>query len=125
MTQGKLDFSVSEAKLHHSDYGDYATITVTTTCTNGRIYDPQYPHGIEGGNPTLILEDGTELNFSIAVTQAITTLNMKKGDIVESAWEFWLPTDAPYDLSEGEYTVRVDWFGETETFTNIKFTSAD
>ena len=124
ITAGKLDFTISNAQIASTAYGDYARITVTTTCTGGRIYDPTYPHGIEGGNPVLILEDGTELEFGINVTMAVTTLDMKKGDYVECTWEFWIPEDASYDLSEGEYTVRVEWLGKTEIIQGVRFAVA-
>ena len=122
---GKLDFSVSEAQLHTSEYGHYATIKVTTTCTSESIYDSSYPHGIEGGNPTLILPDGTELEFTCLVNTMVTTLDMKKGDYIEQTWEFWFPDDADYDLSEGKYAIRVEWLGESETIDGIRFTVAE
>ena len=119
---GKLDFTITEPRLHTSEYGDFATVTVTTTCTSGFIYDSSYPHGIEGGHPTLILPDGRELEFYCNVNHAVTRLDMQKGDYTERTWEFWFPDDADYDLSEGEYTVRVEWLGFEETIEGIRFT---
>ena len=119
---GKLDFSVSEPLLHTSEYGDYATVTVTSTCTGGFIYDSSYPHGIEGGKPTLILPDGRELEFYCNVDAMETTLDMKPGNYTRRTWEFWFPDDVDYDLSEGEYAIRVTWLGFEETIEGIRFT---
>ena len=63
ISQATLEFAVSDATIQDTPYsvGRQASVKVVTTCEGGILYDSHYPHGIEGGHPTLILPAGTAI----------------------------------------------------------------
>ena len=114
----KLEFEIKDARIEYSEAVGvhYATVTVVTTCVSGRLYDKEYPHNAEGGKPWLM--DGNIAREGHAEVNALVTeLDIRKGDTVEYTWTF----DIPSDFSEGEYTVRVEWFGSEQTFEGVTF----
>ena len=119
ISQATLEFAVSDATVQDTPYsvGRQASIKVVTTCTGGILYDSHYPHGIEGGHPTLILPDGTAIEGVCDTTAAVTKLFMRKGDTVEYWWSF----DVPEDFPAGMYTVTVAWFGSEQTVEGVEF----
>ena len=119
----KFEFELKDAELIYSESAGlyYAAITVTTTCVKGRFYDPLYPHNVEGGKPTLYLSDGTGIEGEADFTAAHTKVDLRKGDSVEYSWTF----DVPRDFKEGNYTVRVEWFGSEQTFEAVTFSKAE
>jgi hypothetical protein len=123
ISQATFEFAVSDATIQDTPYsvGREASVTVVTTCTGGILYDSHYPHGIEGGHPTLILPDGTAIEGGCQTTAAVTKLFMRKGDTVEYWWSF----DVPEDLPAGTYTVTVAWFGSEQTLEGVEFVMTD
>ena len=117
--QATLEFAVSDATIQDTPYsvGREASVKVVTTCMGGILYDSHYPHGIEGGTPTLILPDGTAIQGETDTTTAVTKLFMRKGDTVEYWWSF----DVPEDFSAGMYTVTVAWFGSEQAVEGVEF----
>ena len=94
----------------------YATVTVVTTCVSGRLYEKDYPHNADGGKPWLI--DGEIHREGHAEVNAMMTeLDIRKGDVIEYTWTF----DIPADFMEGDYAVRVEWFGSEQTFEAVRF----
>ncbi len=122
-TTAKFEFSVKDARIEYSEIVGvhYATVTVVTTCVKGRFYDSLYPHNVEGGRPTLYLSDGTGIEGEAEFTAAHTKVDLRKGDSVEYSWAF----DVPKDFKEGDYTVRVEWFGSEQTFEGVTFSKAE
>lgn len=121
--QATLTFAVSDATIQDTSYavGREASVKVVTTCTGGLLYDAHYPHGIEGGHPTLILPDGTAIEGGCQTTTARTKLSMRNGDTVEFWWSF----DVPEEFAVGTYTVTVEWFGSEQTVEGVEFTMAE
>ena len=119
INQATLTFAVSDATIQDTPYavGREASIKVVTTCASGILYDSHYPHGIEGGHPTLILPDGTAIEGGCQTTAAVTKLSMRKGYTVEYWWSF----DVPEDFPAGTYTVTVAWFGSEQTLEGVEF----
>ena len=119
INQATLTFTVSDATIQDTPYsvGRQASVKVVTTCEGGILYDSHYPHGIEGGHPTLILPDGTAIEGVCDTTAAVTKLFMRKCDTVEYWWSF----DVPEDLEAGAYTVTVAWFGSEQTVEGVEF----
>ena len=119
ISRATLEFAVSDATIQDTPYsvGREASVKVVTTCTGGLLYDSHYPHGIEGGHPTLILPDGTAIEGVCDTTAAVTKLFMRKGDTVEYWWSF----DVPEDFEAGAYTVTVAWFGSEQTVEGVEF----
>ena len=119
ISRATFEFAVSDATIQDTSYsvGRQASVTVVTTCTGGILYDSHYPHGIEGGHPTMILPDGTAIEGVCDTTAAVTKLFMRKGDTVEYWWSF----DVPEDFPAGTYTVTVAWFGSEQTVEGVEF----
>ena len=119
ISQATLEFAVSDATIQDTPYsvGRQASVKVVTTCEGGILYDSHYPHGIEGGTPTLVLPDGTVIQGVTETTADMNTLFMRKGDTVEYWWSF----DVPEDLEAGAYTVTVAWFGSEQTVEGVEF----
>ena len=119
ISQATLEFAVSDATIQDTPYsvGRQASVKVVTTCTGGLLYDSHYPHGIEGGTPTLVLPDGTAIQGVTETTADMNTLFMRKGDTVEYWWSF----DVPEDFEAGAYTVTVAWFGSEQTVEGVEF----
>ena len=119
ISQATLEFAVSDATIQDTPYsvGRQASVKVVTACLGGILYDSHYPHGIEGGTPTLVLPDGTVIQGEADTTTAVTKLFMKKGDTVEYWWSF----DVPEDFPAGTYTVTVAWFGSEQTLEGVEF----
>lgn len=114
----KFAFELKDAKIEYSEAVGvhYATVTVVTTCVKGRLYDKEYPHNVEGGKPWLI--DGEIHREGHAQVNAMMTeLDIRKGDVIEYTWTF----DIPADFMEGDYAVRVEWFGSEQTFEAVRF----
>lgn len=123
ISRATFEFDVSDATIQDTPYamGRYASVQVVTTCTGGVLYDSDYPHGIEGGHPTLILPDGTAIEGGTEVTHAMTVLSMGKGDTVNYWWSF----DVPEDFKAGTYTVTVEWYGSEQTIEGVEFTMTE
>lgn len=119
ISQATLEFAVSDATIQDTPYsvGRQASVKVVTTCEGGILYDSHYPHGIEGGTPTLVLPDGTAIQGVTETTADMNTLFMRKGDTVEYWWSF----DVPEDFEAGAYTVTVAWFGSEQTVEGVEF----
>ena len=119
ISQATLEFAVSDATIQDTPYsvGRQASVKVVTTCEGGILYDSHYPHGIEGGHPTLILPDGTAIEGVCDTTAAVTKLFMRKGDTVEYWWSF----DVPEDVPAGMYTVTVAWFSSEQAVEGVEF----
>ena len=119
ISQATLEFAVSDATIQDTPYsvGRQASVKVVTTCEGGILYDSHYPHGIEGGTPTLVLPDGTAIQGVTETTADMNTLFMRKGDTVEYWWSF----DVPEDFPAGKYTVTVAWFGSEQTLEGVEF----
>ena len=119
ISQATLEFAVSDATIQDTPYsvGRQASVKVVTTCEGGILYDSHYPHGIEGGTPTLVLPDGTVIQGVTETTADMNTLFMRKGDTVEYWWSF----DVPEDFEAGAYTVTVAWFGSEQTVEGVEF----
>lgn len=119
ISQATLEFAVSDATIQDTPYsvGRQASVKVVTTCEGGILYDSHYPHGIEGGHPTLILPDGTAIEGVCDTTAAVTKLFMRKGDTVEYWWSF----DVPEDFPAGMYTVTVAWFSSEQAVEGVEF----
>lgn len=119
ISQATLEFAVSDATIQDTPYsvGRQASVKVVTTCEGGILYDSHYPHGIEGGTPTLVLPDGTAIQGVTETTADMNTLFMRKGDTVEYWWSF----DVPEDFEAGVYTVTVAWFGSEQTVEGVEF----
>ena len=119
ISQATLEFAVSDATIQDTPYsvGRQASVKVVTTCEGGILYDSHYPHGIEGGTPTLVLPDGTVIQGVTETTADMNTLFMRKGDTVEYWWSF----DVPEDFEAGAYTVTVAWFGSEQTVEGGEF----
>ena len=119
ISQATLEFAVSDATVQDTPYseGRVASVKVVTACSGGILYDSHYPHGIEGGTPTLILPDGTAIQGETDTTTAVTKLFMRKGDTVEYWWSF----DVPEDFPAGMYTVTVAWFGSEQAVEGVEF----
>ena len=114
----KFAFELKDARIEYSEAVGvhYATVTVVTTCVKGRLYEKDYPHNVEGGKPWLI--DGEIHREGHAEVNAmITELDIRKGDVIEYTWTF----DIPADFMEGDYAVRVEWFGSEQTFEAVRF----
>ena len=117
-TTAKFEFSVKDARIEYSEIVGvhYATVTVVTTCVGGRLTDKEYPHEAEGGKPWLM--DGEISREGHAEVNAMMTeLDIRKGDVIEYTWTF----DIPADFMEGDYAVRVEWFGSEQTFEAVRF----
>jgi hypothetical protein len=117
----KFSFEIKDAGIEYSEAVGvyYATVTVITTCVRGRLYEKDYPHNVEGGKPWLL--DGEISREGRAEVNAMTTeLDIRKGDVIEYTWTF----DIPRTFMEGEYDIRVEWFGSEQTFENINFSKA-
>ena len=119
ISQATLEFAVSDATIQDTPYsvGRQASVKVVTTCEGGILYDSHYPHGIEGGTPTLVLPDDTAIQGVTETTADMNTLFMRKGDTVEYWWSF----DVPEDFEAGVYTVTVAWFGSEQTVEGVEF----
>ncbi len=119
----KFEFELKDAELRYSEHFglSYAAVTVTTTCVKGRLYDPAYPHNVEGGMPTLYLSDGTGIEGKTELNAAVTKVDIRKGNTVECVWSF----DVPSGFTEGDYTVRVKWYGSEQTFEGVTFSKAE
>ena len=119
ISRATLEFAVSDATIQDTPYsvGRQASVKVVTTCEGGILYDSHYPHGIEGGTPTLVLPDGTAIQGVTETTADMNTLFMRKGDTVEYWWSF----DVPEDFEAGAYTVTVGWFGSEQTVEGVEF----
>lgn len=116
----KFTFELKDARIEYSEAVGvhYATVTVVTTCVSGRLYEKEYPHNAEGGKPWLM--DGDIAREGRAEVNAlITELDMRKGDTIEYTWTF----DIPRDFKEGDYDIRVEWFGSEQTFHGVCFHS--
>ena len=114
----KFEFELKDARIEYSEIVGvhYATVTVVTTCVSGRLYEKEYPHNVEGGKPWLI--DGEIHREGHAEVNAMMTeLDIRKGDVIEYTWTF----DIPADFMEGDYAVRVEWFGSEQTFEAVRF----
>ena len=114
----KFAFELKDAKIEYSEAVGvhYATVTVVTTCVKGRLYEEDYPHNVEGGKPWLI--DGEIHREGHAEVNAMMTeLDIRKGDVIEYTWTF----DIPADFMEGDYAVRVEWFGSEQVFEDVNF----
>ena len=114
----KFAFELKDAKIEYSEAVGvhYATVTVVTTCVSGRLYEKDYPHNADGGKPWLI--DGEIHREGHAEVNAMMTeLDIRKGDVIEYTWTF----DIPADFMEGDYAVRVEWFGSEQTFEAVRF----
>ena len=114
----KFAFELKDAKIEYSEAVGvhYATVTVVTTCVSGRLCEKEYPHNAEGGKPWLI--DGEIHREGHAEVNAMMTeLDIRKGDVIEYTWTF----DIPADFMEGDYAVRVEWFGSEQTFEAVRF----
>ena len=114
----KFEFEIKDAKIEYSEAVGvhYATVTVVTTCVSGRLCEKEYPHNAEGGKPWLI--DGDIAREGQAEVNAmVTELDIRKGDVIEYTWTF----DIPGKFSEGDYDVRVEWFGSEQTFEGVTF----
>ena len=117
----KFEFELKDARIEYSEIVGvhYATVTVVTTCVSGRLYDKEYPHNVEGGKPWLI--DGEIHREGHAEVNALMTeLDIRKGDVIEYTWTF----DIPRTFLEGEYDVRVEWFGSEQVFEKVNFSAA-
>jgi hypothetical protein len=117
----KFSFEIKDAGIEYSQAVGvyYATVTVITTCVSGRLYEKDYPHNVEGGKPWLL--DGEISREGRAEVNAMTTeLDIRKGDVIEYTWTF----DIPRTFMEGEYDIRVEWFGSEQTFENVNFSKA-
>ena len=117
----QFSFEIKDAGIEYSEAVGvyYATVTVITTCVSGRLYEKDYPHNVEGGKPWLL--DGEISREGRAEVNAMTTeLDIRKGDVIEYTWTF----DIPRTFMEGEYDVRVEWFGSEQTFENVNFSKA-
>ena len=118
----KFAFELKDAKIEYSEAVGvhYATVTVVTTCVSGRLYEKDYPHNAEGGKPWLI--DGEIHREGHAEVNALMTeLDIRKGDVIEYTWTF----DIPRTFLEGEYDVRVEWFGSEQVFEKVNFSAAE
>jgi hypothetical protein len=116
----KFEFELKDAKVEYSEVlgVPYATVTVMTTCVSGRFYDKEYPHNVEGGKPWML--DGEIAREGQAEVNAMTTeLDIRKGDVIEYTWTF----DIPRDFAEGDYDIRVEWFGSEQIFHGVCFHS--
>ncbi len=114
----KFEFEIKDAKIEFSEAVGvhYATVTVITTCVSGRLYDKEYSQNVEGGKPWLM--DGEISREGRAELNAATTeLDIRKGDVIEYTWTF----DIPSQFSEGDYDIRVEWFGSEQTFEGVTF----
>jgi hypothetical protein len=117
----KFSFEIKDAGIEYSQAVGvyYATVTVITTCVRGRLYVEEHPHNVEGGKPWLL--DGEISREGRAEVNAMTTeLDIRKGDVIEYTWTF----DIPRTFMEGEYDIRVEWFGSEQTFENVNFSIA-
>lgn len=117
----KFEFELKDARIEYSEAVGvhYASITVVTTCVSGRLYEKEYPHNAEGGKPWLI--DGEIHREGHAEVNALMTeLDIRKGDVIEYTWTF----DIPRTFLEGEYDVRVEWFGSEQVFEKVNFSAA-
>ena len=114
----KFTFELKDARLEYSEVVGiyYAAVTVVTTCVSGRLYVKEYPHNAEGGKPW-ILDDDVAREGRAEVNALVTKLDIRKGDVIEYTWTF----DIPADFIEGDYAVRVEWFGSEQTFDGIAF----
>lgn len=93
-------------------------ITVTTTCTSGRYkYTSTVTPGFDGGIPTIILPDGSEIkNDPVEKAMGYDEVDIRKGDNTERIWRFTVPTDFVW----GEYDIRVECDnGQTKIFENV------
>lgn len=111
-------FELKDSKLKYSEAVGvyYAEITVVTTCASGRLDNKEYPHNVEGGHPFLYLDNG-HIEGKAEFNSATSELRIRKGDTVEYTWTF----DVPSDFVEGEYAVRVEWFGSEQIFDEVTF----
>ena len=48
-----------------------------------------------------------------------TELDIRKGDVIEYTWTF----DIPRNFAEGDYDIRVEWFGSEQIFHGVCFHS--
>lgn len=114
----KFAFELKDAKIEYSEAVGvhYATVTVVTTCVKGRLYEKDYPHNAEGGKPW-ILDGEVSREGHAEVNAMMTELDIRKGDVMEYTWTF----DIPADFMEGDYAVRVEWFGSEQTFEAVRF----
>ncbi len=111
----KFEFQIKDAGIEYSEAVGvhYATVTVVTTCVSGHMYVEEYA---AGGTPWLL--DGEIAREGRAEFNATTTeLDIRKGDTVEYTWTF----DIPKNFSEGDYDIRVEWFGSEQTFKGVTF----
>ena len=116
----KFEFEIKDAKIEYSEIvgAHYATVTVVTTCVSGRLYDKEYPHNAEGGKPWLM--DGDVAREGHAEVNALMTeLDIRKGDTIEYTWII----DIPGSFKEGDYDIRVEWFGSEQIFHGVCFHS--
>ncbi|MBQ1982245.1 MAG: hypothetical protein II229_03370, partial [Clostridia bacterium] len=75
-------------------------------------------HNVEGGKPWLL--DGEISREGRAEVNAMTTeLDIRKGDVIEYTWTF----DIPRNFAEGDYDIRVEWFGSEQIFHGVCFHS--
>ena len=117
----KFAFELKDAKIEYSEAVGvhYASITVVTTCVSGRLYEKDYPHNAEGGKPW-ILDGEVSREGHAQVNAMMTELDIRKGDVIEYTWTF----DIPRTFLEGEYDVRVEWFGTEQVFEKVNFSAA-
>jgi hypothetical protein len=116
----KFSFEIKDAGIEYSQAVGvyYATVTVITTCVRGRLYVKEHPHNVEGGKPWLL--DGEIAREGRAEVDALVTeLDIRKGDVIEYTWTF----DIPRDFAEGDYDIRVEWFGSEQIFHGVCFHS--
>lgn len=114
------DFKVIESGEHFMYDTDMIALdlTVTTTCTSGQYkYYSTVTPGFDGGIPTLILPDGSEIKHDpIEKAMGSDNVDIKKGDKIERFWRFMLPAD----FAPGEYDIRIDLDnGQTKIFEDI------
>ena len=117
----KFSFEIKDAGIEYSQAVGvyYATVTVITTCVKGRLYVEEHPHNVEGGKPWL-LDGEISREGRAEVNALVTELDIRKGDVIEYTWTF----DIPRTFMEGEYDIRVEWFGSEQTFENVNFSKA-
>lgn len=117
----KFDFDVENGVIvpNYDGTREYAQLTVTTTCTSGIYYFKSTSQRKDGGWPTIVLEDGTEITATgFPTTGMEEAVYVRRGNVIERTWEFYLPDG----FEPGEYTVKVSWNKSVETFENVSFT---
>ena len=119
----KFTFTVSDGLIQdtESSWERIATVKVVTTCDGGWLFIPQNSGYASGGQPMLVLSDGTTVRGYFEDAKLITTVNIREGASVEQSWLF----NVPEDFSEGAYTVTVMWYDSAQTFEDVPFAMAE